>query len=264
MVYLMRITVLGGSAAWPAAGQACSGFLVEHRGFRLVMDLGHAVLPKLLELMTPDRVDAVLVSHGHPDHCADLNPLLRARLLDETPLTGLPVYTPRGELDAVLALDRPGLLDDAYDLREFEPGERFPLGPFDLTTRRLPHSRPSAGFRLNSDGYTLVYTGDTGPHPYIAELARDADLLIAEATYPEQVPWDVVFELSSALEAGENAAKARADRLVLTHLWPGSDPLRFVDAARQFYDGEISIAESGLVIDLADPLLEPPPAGHRR
>ncbi|MGH1553312.1 MBL fold metallo-hydrolase [Streptomyces sp. L7] len=75
----MRITVLGSCGAWPSAGLACSGFLVEHEGFRLVIDLGYAALPRLLEHTAPHGVDAVLISHGHPDHCADLNPLLRAR-----------------------------------------------------------------------------------------------------------------------------------------------------------------------------------------
>jgi ribonuclease BN (tRNA processing enzyme) len=75
----MRFSVLGGCGAWPEAGQACSGFLVEYDGFQLVLDLGYATMPRLLEHIAADRVDAVIVSHGHPDHCADLNPLLRAR-----------------------------------------------------------------------------------------------------------------------------------------------------------------------------------------
>ena len=75
----MRLTVLGGCGAWPAADQACSGYLVEHDGFRLLIDPGYAILPRLLQGIDADKVDAVLVSHGHPDHCADLNPLLRAR-----------------------------------------------------------------------------------------------------------------------------------------------------------------------------------------
>jgi ribonuclease BN (tRNA processing enzyme) len=75
----MRISVLGGCGAWPAAGEACSGYLVEHDGFALLVDPGYATLPRLLGQLRADDVDAVLVSHGHPDHCADLHPLLRAR-----------------------------------------------------------------------------------------------------------------------------------------------------------------------------------------
>jgi ribonuclease BN (tRNA processing enzyme) len=79
----MRLMVLGGCGAWPEPGKACSGFLVEHDGFRLVIDLGYATVPRLLERATAREIDAVFISHGHPDHCADLNPLLRACVPDE-------------------------------------------------------------------------------------------------------------------------------------------------------------------------------------
>jgi ribonuclease BN (tRNA processing enzyme) len=106
----VKITVLGGCGAWPAAGQACSGYLVEHEGFRLVLDPGYATLPQLLKDTAAEQVDAVLISHGHPDHCADLNPLLRARALGEAPPPALPVHTLPGAMDAVLALDNPRVL----------------------------------------------------------------------------------------------------------------------------------------------------------
>src|SRR5262245_44299146 len=104
----MRMTVLGGCGAWPDAGQACSGYLVEQDGFRLLLDPGYATVPRLLEQVGAEQVDAVLVTHGHPDHCADLNPLLRARALRDDPPPPLPVYALPGALDPVLALDRKG------------------------------------------------------------------------------------------------------------------------------------------------------------
>jgi hypothetical protein len=99
---------LGGCGGWPEPGQACSGFVVEHDGFRLVIDLGYAAVPRLLEQAAAREIDAVFISHGHPDHCADLNPLLRGRALATDPPPPLPVYALPGALDAVLALDRPG------------------------------------------------------------------------------------------------------------------------------------------------------------
>ena len=109
----MRLTVLGGCGAWPAAGQACSGYLVEQDGFRLLVDPGYAIVPRLLELIDAAEVDAVLVSHGHPDHCADLHPLLRARVLTEEPAPALAVHALPGAVDRVLALDQPQTLAGA-------------------------------------------------------------------------------------------------------------------------------------------------------
>jgi ribonuclease BN (tRNA processing enzyme) len=246
----MRFTVLGACGAWPEAGQACSGYLIEHDGFHLMLDLGYATMPRLLEHVAAERVDAVVVSHGHPDHCADLNPLLRARALRDAPAPPLPVYAPPGALDAVLALDRPGMLAAAYELREFAPGEGFDIGPFQVRTRLLPHWLTNAGIRLAAGDSVLVYTGDSGPSPEIARLAHDADVLLAEATHLDPVPEDVRAHLSSPRQAGEQAAAAGVGRLLLTHLWPGTPKAVARDAAAATYHGQIDVATAGLTLDL--------------
>jgi ribonuclease BN (tRNA processing enzyme) len=248
----VKITVLGGCGAWPTAAQACSGYLVEHDGFRLVLDPGYATLPQLLKYAAAEEVNAVLISHGHPDHCADLNPLLRARALGETPpALALPVHTLPGAVDAILALDNPRMLADAYELREFTAGHRFEVGPFQVDTWALPHFVPNAGVRLTADGHVLAYTGDTGPSTDIAVMAREADVLLAEATFPDHVsPSADARYLSTARQAGEHAARAGAGRLVLTHLWPGTDPSAARTAARRVYHADLDIATPGLTLDL--------------
>ncbi|MEV4284792.1 MBL fold metallo-hydrolase [Nonomuraea bangladeshensis] len=247
----MLLTILGGCGAWPAAGQACSGYLVEHEGFRLLVDPGYATVPRLLERITADQVDAVFVSHGHPDHCADLNPLLRARALRDDPPAPLPVYSLPGALDAVLALDRPGMLSGAYILHEFVAGDRLAIGPLRAQTRLLPHSVPNAGIRLTAGERVLAYTGDTGPSPDVADLARGADLLLAEATFADQVPRGARRHLSSARQAGRQAEDAGARHLLLTHLQPGTDAAAARAAAAAEYAGEIGVATLGLTIDLS-------------
>jgi ribonuclease BN (tRNA processing enzyme) len=246
----MRLTVLGGCGAWPAAGQACSGYLAEHDGFRLLIDPGYATLPRLLELMDAADVDAVLVSHGHPDHCADLHPLLRARAYGEEPAPALPVHAPAGAADRVTALDGPGSLAGSFTLAAFEPGQPLGIGPFEVSTWELPHHVRNAGLRLAAGGRVLSYTGDTGPSPDLIPLARDADLFLAEATFPERVPPEDAPYLSSARQAGEYAARSGAGHLLLTHLWPGTDPAAAVDAARRSYAGRITVAGAGLVVEL--------------
>lgn len=246
----LRVTVLGGCGAWPEAGAACSGFLVEHRGYRLLVDLGYGTFPRLQTLITPDQVDAVFISHGHPDHCVDLNPLLRARAMGGTPVPPVPIFAPVGALDAVLALDRPGMLDQAYRLQHVSDGDRFAIGPFDCRTSLLPHWLPNLGIRLTAGDRVIAYTGDSGPSARIPVLAAAADLLIADATFPDQGPADDREFLTSARRAAAQATEAGARRLLLTHLWPGTDPVAAVSAAAEQFAGRIDVAVGGLVVEL--------------
>ncbi|MDP9208887.1 MAG: MBL fold metallo-hydrolase, partial [Actinomycetota bacterium] len=204
----------------------------------------------LLERVAAEGVDAVLISHGHPDHCADLHPLLRARVLGPEAPPALPVHALPGAVDRVLALDGPGTLDGASAVVEFTAGDSLEVGPFRVDTWPLPHYVANAGMRLTADGQVLAYTGDTGPSRAIVELARDADLFLAEASFPERVPADAARYLSSAWQAGEAAAVAGARRLLLTHLLPGTDPVLAEDAARRAYRGELTVATGGVVVEL--------------
>jgi ribonuclease BN (tRNA processing enzyme) len=149
--------------------------------------------------------------------------LLRARVMREAPAPPLPVHALPGAVDRVIALD--GTVREAHAVREFVAGDRFEVGPFQVGTWPLPHFLPNAGLRLAAAGRVLAYTGDSGPSPALAELARGADLFLAEATYPEEVPADSAASLSSARQAGEVAA-------------------------RRAYGGQVEVAVGGLVTDL--------------
>ncbi|PZS18336.1 MAG: MBL fold metallo-hydrolase [Pseudonocardiales bacterium] len=245
----MRITVLGGGGAWPTPERGCSGYLIEEAGFRLLIDPGYATVPRLLEIMPAHGIDAVFVSHGHPDHCADLNPLLRARHLSNDPPPALPVFALAGALDAVLALDGQMLVRD-YVLHNFAAGDLLTVGPFHLLTRSLRHFLPNVGVRLGIGDVAIAYTGDGGADPDVVTLAAGVQVLLAEATFPEHVPEDSRGLLGSARQAGEHASAARAGQLVLTHLWPGTDPDAAARAARQTFDGPVSVAVPGLQIEL--------------
>jgi ribonuclease BN (tRNA processing enzyme) len=140
------------------------------------------------------------------------------------------------------------MLAAGYARHEFSPGDRLDIGPFQVQTHLLPHFVPNAGLRLTAGGAVLAYTGDTGPSPEVAGLARGADILLAEASYPDEVPADSARYLSSARQAARAAAAAGVGRLVLTHLMPGTDP-RAARAAAGTFDGSIDIATPGLVVE---------------
>jgi len=121
-------------------------------------------------------------------------------------------------------------------------GSTFEVGPFRIDTWALPHFRPNAGIRLSADGYSVAYTGDTGPSEDLVSLARGADLFIAEATYPDEVDKKDAPYLSSARQAGEYAARAEVGQLLLTHLWPEEYSAPYLTATRFSYDGVVGIA----------------------
>jgi ribonuclease BN (tRNA processing enzyme) len=245
----MRLSVIGGSGGYPGRGRPCSGYLVEADGFGLLLDPGYGVATAF-SLDDAPTFDAVLVSHAHPDHCADLNPILRARAWAETALPPLPVHAQLHALDAVLALDRPEALDGSYTLCQLEPSGEHTIGPFQVRTAPLPHPRPNVGFRISVRGRSLVYTGDCGPSDDLIQLADGADLLLAEASYARVVPPEIVGALSSASDVGREAGSARVKRLVLTHLMPRTDEDDAIAAAAPYFSGPIAVARPGLVVEV--------------
>ena len=203
----LKLTIVGGCGGWPAAGEACSGYLLEHDGFRLLIDPGYAVLPEAAAHVAADQVDAVLVSHGHPDHCADLNPLLRARHSWTTHRRRCP-FTRCPRLSTLFWRSIGHRCSEIrIELKIIRSRRcRSPIGPFAVETALLPHPRPNAGFRITAHGTSFAYTGDAGPDSALVALALDADLLLAEASYADDVPADVRGALSSAGDAARQAS----------------------------------------------------------
>lgn len=239
------LTVLGTCGAWPEAGRAASGFLLEADGFRLVMDLGYATLPRLLGHLTVGELGAVVITHGHPDHCADLSALCRALLLGEGRGDRVPLYCPAGVLERVQAMEPTEDLNEVFDPHPL-PGS-YEVGPFRLDGRLLPHHVPHAGVRLTAPGLTVAYSGDAGPDRALGELAAGADLLVAGATLQGEAADP---HLLSAAQAGRWADEAGARRLLLTHFWPDAERGRSVAEAGAACTGEVLAAEEGMVLSL--------------
>ena len=243
----VKVTVLGSCAAWPEPGRACSGYLVEHDGFRLVLDLGFATLPRLLRYCPNGTVDAVVITHRHSDHCVDLNGLLRVRHYGERTLPRIPLLCPPDVAELVDTLEPEPRLAELFDIGELPGSHR--VGPFRVDGIELPHFVPNTGIRLRTSSRTLAYTGDTGPDPKLAELGADADLYIMEATLQAEPEPGEPRRLLTAREAGHWATEANARRLLLTHFWPGSDRGVSLRQAAETFGGEILAAEEDLVIE---------------
>ncbi|MEV4291362.1 MBL fold metallo-hydrolase [Nonomuraea bangladeshensis] len=249
---MRQVTVLGSCGAFPEPGRACSGFAVDWDGYRLVLDLGYATLPRLLAHWPDGAVDAVVVTHEHPDHCIDLHGLFRMRFYGGGPgAPKVPLYCPPGVLDRLGGLEPDVDLRAVFDVRPLPGSHR--VGPFELTGLSLPHYVPNAGIRLEADGVALAYSGDTGPTPALAELGRGADLFIVEATDRDGETGRSPRNLLTSAEAGYWAARAGARRLMLTHFWPGNDRDAAVAAARRAFGGDVLAAEEDLKVTVGTP-----------
>lgn len=214
-----------------------------------MLDLGYGTAPQLLESVPDGDVTAVVITHEHPDHCVDLHALFRVRHYSFPGAPALPLYAPEGVLARLAGLEPDVDLGDVFDHHPI-PGS-YRAGPFRLTTAPLPHFVPTVGVRLDMDGFVLAYATDTGPDDALAELGRDADLYILDATDRPGETACTERHLLTAAEAGAWARRAGAARLLLTHLWPGTDPARSEAIARGSFDGPAEVARQGMVVELA-------------
>ena len=248
----MQLTVLGCSGTFPGPTSPCSGYLVEHEGFRLVVDLGAGALGALQRHIDLLDVDAVYISHLHADHCIDLVAYSYARRFhpDGVPPT-LPVYGPEGTAERICnAFEVPpqmGLLD-VYDFREVPVGEQT-IGPFTVRTVRTNHPIECHALRLEAGGRSLTYSGDTGVCDDLVELARGTDLFLCEASWPHSPENPPGVHLSGH-EAGEHAQRAEVKRLMLTHLVAFTDPEVIVEEARATFDGTVERAACGSTVEV--------------
>ena len=248
----MRLTVLGCSGTFPGPESPCSGYLVEHDGYRLVVDLGAGALGQLQKHIGLLDVDAVYVSHLHADHCIDLVAYSYARRYHPSGIPPvLPVYGPAGTarriLDSYEAPPSHGL-EDVFDFREVEPG-RVELGPFTVTTARMNHPIECHGMRIEAGGRSLAYSGDTGESDALVELAREVDVFLCEASWLAAADNPPDIHLSGR-QAGEHARRARASRLLLTHVVPWARAESIVVEAREAFGGSTDLARCGVSYDV--------------
>jgi ribonuclease BN (tRNA processing enzyme) len=250
----MRLTVVGCSGSFPGPGSPASSYLVEADGYRILLDIGNGAVGALQRYLDLADLDAVLVSHLHPDHCIDLLSLYVARTYD--PLHDydpLPVHVPSGGA-AHLAraygrADEPGLVG-AFDFVEWSAGSHR-IGPFTVTVARMSHPVETWGMRVEHDGRVLTYSGDTGPCDNLVELARDTDLALLESSFEADRDAKAPHGLHlTGGEAGEAAARAGARRLVLTHLPPWNDPAVSRRAAEAAFGGTVELAAPGATYDV--------------
>ena len=201
----MELTVLGMNGPFPAANGATSGYLVRGEKTRVAMDMGSGTLGRLTALMPPEKLDALLLSHWHFDHCSDVMPLLfRLQACAAKPLD---VYAPVDESSMVRKMVQQ---NSAFCLHDVQKDDKVQLGEFSVRVFAACHPVPGVMYRVTDGEKTLCYTGDTNTVEGLTDFAQDADLLLADGLFPTAM-WQEGLPHLSAAQTAELARCSREE-----------------------------------------------------
>lgn len=254
----MRLTVIGCSGSFPGPDSPASCYLIqapyEGRTFSIVLDLGPGALGALQRVIDPRDLDAVMLTHLHPDHCLDCTGLFVTRRYDPRGLPSgrLPVYGPAGTADRLAAayegIDEHGMTRE-FDFRRLMDGVPIHIGPFTVTPRLVNHPVEAYGFRVEHEGKVLAYSGDTDACDALRSLCADADLVLADSAFVEGRDTARGIHMTGR-QCAQAALDAGARRLLLTHIPAWNDPEVCRADAAAVWPGEVELAQPLAVLDL--------------
>lgn len=244
----MKITTIGIWGGYPNKNEATSSFLIEEDGFRCLVDCGSGVLAAVQNYIELKKLDAVMVSHYHPDHIADIGVLQHAAMVGmqlkewDTPL---PIYAHDKDAAEFERLSYKGVTEG----RVIHAGEAMQLGPWEVSFCETVHPVYCLALKFSSKGRTVVFTADTGWTEELVEFSADADLLVADSNLYEKYIGIIQGHMSGS-QAGKLAEKAEVKKLWLTHLPQYGDQGEILEAAKSAFKGRVEFARIGASVEV--------------
>jgi len=238
----LTVTVLGCSGSYPGPGGACSGYLVDDGTTHVWVDAGSGTFANLQRHIGFDDLDAIVLSHEHPDHWSDLEGwriVWQYRLQRE----GFPVYAPASVRQHTYEPNSP-----AFEWHPVTDRDSVAVGTMRFTFSRTDHGPETLGMRIEAGGRSVGYSADTGPAWSLAALGPGLDLALCEATTTDKE--DPLPHHLTARQAGASARAAGAGRLVLTHLWSTVDPEQSRREGAEAFGAPVDVATVGARYEL--------------
>ena len=250
---MTTLTVLGSNGSAPTRTSPASGYLLRSADASVWMDAGTGTFMTLARIVDPGRLSAVVISHVHVDHCADLFGLYAYLAYGPSGTIPIPVYVPEGAAAHFSAFALAGedhAFNQVFDLRTVGAGSTVDLAGMTASFGNAAHSVPGLVMRVESEGRSLAYSGDTGPGSDLPTLAAGADVLLCEATLAGERDGDFYPHHLTAGEAGALARTAGVERLLITHLPTGVAVDRALQESAATFGSGTAWAEPGMIVEI--------------
>ncbi|MDH3707612.1 MAG: MBL fold metallo-hydrolase [Acidimicrobiia bacterium] len=242
----MRVTVLGSSGTFAGPDGACTGFLVQAGGVNVLLDCGPGVVPNLQRHLPLHQLDAVVLTHCHPDHWLDF-PVLRNALRYVLLVQGVAAYGTAETYDKAMAvLDKE--IEPTFAWQTTDADSLLTIGGQQWRFALTDHPVETLAPRVDADGRSFAFSADTGPGFDASALGPDLDLFVCEASLPND--HEGLAPHVSGRQAAQLAKASGTDRLVLTHVVPGCDADRHQAEAEAEYGAAVEMATIGSVFDV--------------
>ncbi|MCP3026733.1 MBL fold metallo-hydrolase [Halobacillus sp. A5] len=239
----MQVTTIGYWGGYPAANSATSCYLVEEDNYKLLVDCGSGALAKLQQKIEIKELDAVVLSHYHQDHIADIGVLQYACLVQNTiaeTTDVLPIFGHEMDEKSFQSLTHQYTEGVAYD-----PTQTLQLGPLSVEFLQTLHPVPCFAMKICSSTAEVVYTADTGYFEELASFAHGADLLITDTNFYKGMDGSGPGHMTSE-EAATVAKKADVETLWLSHLPQFGRRKLLLQEAADVFNGHIKLADEKL------------------
>ncbi|MEK4030933.1 MULTISPECIES: MBL fold metallo-hydrolase [Bacillaceae] len=244
----MNVTVIGCWGGYPKVNEASSGYLFEEGGFKMLVDCGSGVLSHLQNHIRPEQLDAVLLSHYHADHVADIGVLQHALLIGKhmgKEVSPLPIYGHQEDETGFAALT----YKDLTVGKAYRPEEKLVIGPFTVEFLRTVHPVPCYAMKISNHRQSVVYTADSAYQEAFVPFVKGSSLLLCESNFYSGMDGQAAGHMTST-DAGRLARLAEVNTLVLTHLPHFGDITELKKEAEEEFYGTVLLAEEDLEIGL--------------